>query len=427
MEKQKKDLTKNMLIIGFMMFSTFFGAGNLIFPPYLGMLAGEQWQVGFLGFLIGDVTLAILAIIATCRFEDANKGVLTRGGNVFATLVSSAMVLCVGPFVCIPRTASTTFEISIQPFFTHFNTILFSVLFFILVLFLTIRPTKVVDIVGKFLTPALLIVLALMIIKGLITPLGNPADSKIDMVFAEGLVQGYQTFDAMGGTVVAILVMATIIEKGYGEKRARVQIAIRSGIIAGIGLMLVYGGLCYLGSTVSDMYGTEIVQTALLVNITNALFGITGQALLGVIVILACLTTAIGLTSSVAQYFSTLTKGKLKYETVVAAVCIFSAVTSNFGVAAIVGFSIPILTFLYPAVVTMIVLSTFTDFIQNDNIYKVAGYGALAVGLIDIIDDAVGMPFMQSLPLAQFGFGWVTPVVILGVIGALIPFKKENK
>ena len=213
MEKEKNDLTRNMLIIGFMMFSTFFGAGNLIFPPYLGMVSGEQWHIGFLGFLIGDVTLAILAIIATCRFEDANKGVLTRGGKVFAILVSSAMVLCVGPFVCIPRTASTTFEISIQPFFPHFNTVLFSIIFFILVMFLTIRPTKVVDIVGKFLTPALLIVLALMIVKGILTPLGDAAPSKIDTVFAEGLVQGYQTFDAMGGTVVAILVMATIIEK----------------------------------------------------------------------------------------------------------------------------------------------------------------------------------------------------------------------
>ena len=426
MEKEKNDLTRNMLIIGFMMFSTFFGAGNLIFPPYLGMVSGEQWHIGFLGFLIGDVTLAILAIIATCRFEDANKGVLTRGGKVFAILVSSAMVLCVGPFVCIPRTASTTFEISIQPFFPHFNTVLFSIIFFILVMFLTIRPTKVVDIVGKFLTPALLIVLALMIVKGILTPLGDAAPSKIDTVFAEGLVQGYQTFDAMGGTVVAILVMATIIEKGYGEKKARVHIAIRSGIIAGLGLLLVYGGLCYLGSTVSMMYGADIAQTTLLVNITNALFGTTGQALLGAIVILACLTTAIGLTSSVAQYFSPLTKGKLKYEVVVVAVCVFSAVTSNFGVAAIVGFSVPILTLLYPAVVTMIVLSTFTDQIKNDNIYKVAGYGALVIGLIDIIDDAIGVPFMQLLPLAKFGFSWVTPVVVLGIIGALIPCKKEK-
>lgn len=417
-----KNQTKNILMIGFMMFSTFFGAGNLIFPPYLGMLSGSQWYTGFLGFAIGDVTLAILAIIATCKFEDANKGVLTRGGDLFATIISSVMILCVGPFVCIPRTASTVYEISIQPEFPEFPVSVFSILFFIIVFILAVRPTKVVDYVGKFLTPALLLVLACMIIKGFLSPLGDFAPvPKIDTVFAEGLMQGYQTLDAMGGTVVAILVMATIIQKGYSEKNARVKVATFSGIIAGIALLIVYGGLCFLGGTVSKNYDASIAQTNLLVQITVALFGKIGQIVLAIIVILACLTTAIGLTSSTAQYFSSMTKNKLKYSWVVAVVCIFSTIISNFGVTAIVNFSVPILNLLYPTVVTMIVLSTFTNYIKNDNIFKCAAYMAIVMGFLDMIQ----IDFLQYLPFAKFGFAWLVPVIIAGIIGIFIPSKKR--
>ncbi len=420
MQKQ----TKNMLMIGFMMFSTFFGAGNLIFPPYLGMESGAQWYTGFFGFLIGDVTLAILAIIATCKFEDANRGVLTRGGNLFAVIISSVMILCVGPFVCIPRTASTVYEISIQPNFPQFHSILFSILFFIVVFILAVRPTKVVDYVGKFLTPALLFVLACMIIKGFISPIGGFAPvPKIETVFAEGLMQGYQTLDAMGGTVVAILVMATIVEKGYGEKNARVKVATQAGIVAGLALMLVYGGLCFLGGTASEQYDVSVAPTTLLVGITKSLFGKTGQVILAIIVTLACLTTAIGLTSSTAQYFSSMTNNKIKYSWIVVIVCVFSTVISNFGVTTIVNLSVPILNLLYPTVVTMIVLSTFTDYIKNDNVFKAAAYMAILMGVLDMLH--VGI--MQHLPLAKFGFAWVVPVVIAGIIGIFIPNKVLKK
>lgn len=419
MQKQ----TKNMLMIGFMMFSTFFGAGNLIFPPYLGMESGAQWHTGFFGFLIGDVTLAILAIIATCKFEDANRGVLTRGGNLFAVIISSVMILCVGPFVCIPRTASTVYEISIQPNFPQFHSILFSVLFFIVVFILAVRPTKVVDYVGKFLTPALLFVLACMIIKGFISPIGGFAPvPKIETVFAEGLMQGYQTLDAMGGTVVAILVMATIVEKGYGEKNARVKVATQAGIVAGLALMIVYGGLCFLGGTASEQYDVSVAPTTLLVGITKSLFGKTGQVILAIIVTLACLTTAIGLTSSTAQYFSSMTNNKIKYSWIVVIVCVFSTVISNFGVTTIVNLSVPILNLLYPTVVTMIVLSTFTDYIKNDNIFKCAAYMAVLMGFLDMLK----FSFISYLPLAKFGFAWVVPVIIAGVIGLLIPNKKNS-
>ena len=414
--------TKNMLMIGFMMFSTFFGAGNLIFPPYLGMESGVQWYIGFLGFLIGDVTLAILAIIATCKFEDANKGVLTRGGNFFSVIISSVMILCVGPFVCIPRTASTVYEISIQPNFPQFHSILFSVLFFIIVFILAVRPTKVVDYVGKFLTPALLLILACMIIKGIVSPIGNFAPiPKIETVFAEGLMQGYQTLDAMGGTVVAILVMATIVNKGYGEKKARVKIATQAGIVAGFALLLVYGGLCFLGGSVSEQYDTSIASTTLLVNITKSLFGRIGQAVLAIIVTLACLTTAIGLTSSTAQYFSSMTNNKIKYSWIVGIVCIFSTIISKFGVTTIVHFSVPILNLLYPTVVTMIVLSTFTDYIKNDNVFKAAAYMAILMGFFDMLQFNI----LSHLPFSQFGFAWVVPVVLAGIVGIFIRNKKN--
>lgn len=161
----------DIFIIGFAIFATFFGAGNLIFPPYLGILAGQAWLPAFAGFLIGDVVLAVMAVIVSGKYKSKGIGVLSRAGETFSVIMGCIMLACIGPLMAIPRTAATTFEISILPLTDAVNPIVFSVIFFAATLLLTVRPSKVVDNVGKFLTPILLLALAVLIIKGLITPL----------------------------------------------------------------------------------------------------------------------------------------------------------------------------------------------------------------------------------------------------------------
>lgn len=416
----KKNL--DIIIIGFAIFATFFGAGNLIFPPYLGVLSGEQWYAAFAGFLVGDVILSILAVIVSCKYNSRGIGVLSRVGEKFAVVMGCIMLACIGPLMSIPRTGATTFEISIQPLFPNANPVVFSIIFFAVTLVLTVRPSKVVDNVGKFLTPALLLALAVLIIKGLVTPLGDPnPEPYIDHLFTEGLAQGYQTMDAFGGTVIAIIIMASVISKGYTEEKERISMTGKAGIVAGICLALVYGGLCLVGTTVSQQYGADVEQTALVVAITGALLGEGGKILLGIIIALACLTTAIGTTAAVAQFFAGVFHNKIKYEWLVVIFCVFSAVISNFGVNTIIQFSGPILSVIYPIVVAMILLSIFTERIKNDNVFRFAAYMALLISVLTL----VGVPGMDRLPLSSFGLNWILPVAIAALIGFFVPSKKR--
>lgn len=419
---------KDVIVVGFALFAMFFGAGNLIFPPFLGVISGDNWLTGFAGFILADVGLALLAMLAAAKCNGQISKVLSRSGKVLSIVLGCAIMICLGPLLAIPRTAATTFEMGIIPLFNGFNPIIFSIIFFGITLLLTIKPSKVVDIIGSFLTPALLIALAVLIIAGIVNPLGDISNiSMIDNVFVEGINQGYQTMDTLGAVALSAVIITTITNKGYTDDKIKIKLTLQAGIVAAIGLCLVYGGLTYLGATVSTKFGINVVQTSLIVNITSMLLGQPGKIILALIVGLACLTTAIGLTSATGQYFTNLTNGKLKYEIVVTAVCIFSAIVSNFGVSTIIKFSAPILSIIYPATVTLIVLTLFGNKIKNDNVFKFATYVALIVSLLTVANDFnVSIPFVLNLPFASYGFNWIVPVIIGGIVGSFINNKGKK-
>lgn len=421
---------KDIVIVGFALFAMFFGAGNLIFPPFLGVISGESWLTGFGGFLLADVGLALLAVAAAAKCNGEVSKVLGRAGKNLAIVLGSAIMICLGPLLAIPRTAATTFEMGISPLASGFNPVLFSVLFFAITFILTIKPSKVVDIIGQFLTPALLVALGVLIIKGIVTPLGdiNPTPM-INDIFAEGVKQGYQTMDALGAVALSTVIITSLANKGYNDESQKVKLTMKAGIVAAIGLCLVYGGLTYLGATVSQVYGKDVVQTKLIVEITASLLGHPGKIILALIVGLACLTTAIGLTSATAQFFSKITNGKLKYEIIVTAVCIFSAIVSNFGVSTIIKFSAPILDMIYPATVVLVIMTLFGSKIKNDNAFKGAAYMALLVSVLTVANNlGISIPMITKLPFAQLGFNWIVPVLIGGVVGSFIPsHSKQGK
>src|SRR3712207_615039 len=349
----------------------FFGAGNLVFPPYLGVLDGTKWFLGFIAFLFADGGLALLGVIAMTSTGGDLDALYGRAGKKLGLVIGTASILCIGPFLAIPRTAATTFEVGIQPVFGNsVNQIVFSIIFFAIVLFLSIKPSKVVDIVGQFLTPALLICLAILIIKGIVSPLGTPLErTLVDNVVVKGIYEGYQTMDAMASCIFAGIVIGSVKDKGYTDKASMVKATIMAGAVAVIGLGFVYGGLAYLGATVSPMFDDTVAKSALIISITESILGGPGKVILGVIVALACLTTAIGLSSSCGNYFRDITGGKLKYERTVIVVCVFSAVVSNLGLDKIIAMAEPILLAVYPAVVTYIILGLFNKKIENNNIF----------------------------------------------------------
>lgn len=418
--------TKTTLIMGLALFATFFGAGNLIFPPYLGQQAGTQWFLGFLGFFATDLGLGILAICSVVFNRKGNiEGVVGKIGDIPGKIMAAIIIICIGPGLCIPRTAATTFEMGISTLFPSISPWIFGAVFFGVVLLLTIRPTKVVDIVGNYLTPVLLTVMIILIVLGIVSPIG-PITEQINIIpLKEGLLSGYQTMDGIGALLLTGIVTVAARSKGFTDKKEVSHMVGISGVIAGALLFLIYGGLTYLGATTSSGGFEGLNQAGLLLAIVSALMGKKGMILLAIIVLLACLTTAVGLTSVAADYFDTISKGKVKYSHLVVAICIFSYVISNFGLTTIINISAPILGLLYPPGLVLIILTFFDDKFKNDNIACFGAYGAFLASLAELsISYGAPFEFIQSLPFAQYGFAWLVPAIIGCIIGVF--FKKKN-
>lgn len=416
---------KDILIIGFALFSMFFGAGNLIFPPYIGISSGSSWLISFLGFILADVGIILLSIIAISK-AGSLQNVIGRAGKKFGITLEFLMMLCLGPILVIPRTGATTFEMSILPLAKNFNPVLFSVIFFSITLLLTIKPTKVMDIIGKFLTPILLLSLAFLIVKGIVSPIGNLEDVNSSDLFITGVTQGYQTMDALGIGGIVALIMTSLVSKGYTDKNENISLAIKSALIACVGLTVVYSGLTFLGATASSLYDTNISQTALLINITHKLLGSTGTIMLAIVVGFACLTTSIGLTSVTGKFFEDFTNKKLKYEHIVIFICVFSAIVSNFGVDKIIQIAIPILSLIYPVTIVLVVMNIFKKIIPNDMTLKGAAYSTLLISLLNVIDSlGLSIQFVHQIPLASLGFNWILPAIIGGIVFSFIPTKSK--
>ena len=417
---------RDSLVIGFALFSMFFGAGNVIFPPYLGLGSGPEWLLGFLSYFLADIGLALLATFAILR-QGSPNGITSRLGRFPSTVLMCVIVLCIGPMLAIPRTAATTYETSLAPLVSGFSPVLFSVLFFLLIFLLCVRETAVVDIVGKILTPALLVGLLILIAVGVIHPIGPVGDAPlVENVAATGIEAGYQTMDVLAAIVFGYIILKSAREKGHTDSSAQFRVVSGASLVAGIGLLAVYLGLTYLGATTARFFDLTVDRTFLVVSIVRNLLGPAGIVLFSIVVALACVTTAVGLVSACADFFSGLSGGRIRYSVLVGIVCAFSAVVSNFGLNEIIAIASPVLSVVYPPTLVLIVLALFGSRIRRDWVHRLAALGALAVSLLEVLRTYTGaeLAFLDALPLASLGFGWVLPAAVCGAIGALVPVRR---
>lgn len=421
--EQRKTRFSDVFVIGFAMFAVFFGAGNLIFPPFLGMQAGKSWFPGFLCFVLADVGLAILTMLVLVRRQDSGAGELLSGlGRVPAKIVSVTVMLCVGPLLCIPRTGATTFEMAIQPLLPGFPSWLFSLLFFGIVFLLTLRSSSVVDVIGKVLTPLLLLTLAVLCVKGIFAPIGEigPAPD-LGQVMKDGFLSGYQTMDVLGSIVMVVMISGAAVKKGYVDGRSKFRVILLASGVAAACLFAVYCGLTYLGATVSMKELREVNQTGLVVLVTQLLLKRVGVYLLALIVFFACLTTAVGLVSSTAEYFTKLLK-KVPYPVVTAVICGCGILIGTVGISAIIKIASPILNIMYPLLLTQIFISLIPALRRREYACRGAAIGAMLVCIPDTICDlGLHLGFVKQLPLAELGFAWVPFAVAGCLIGALLP------
>ena len=404
--QKKNSLVRDIIVVGFALFSMFFGAGNVIFPPFLGLESGSQWVSGFAAYFIADIGLAMLAMFALLRVG-SSEAVVSRVGQIPAAVLMSAIILCVGPMVAIPRTSATTYEMAIVPNLSGVSPVVFSILFFALILALCIRESAVVDIVGKILTPLLL--------------LGEPsALPQIANVAVTGIKAGYQTMDALAALPFGIIVLQSVTAKGYDSGRKQFRVVGGSAVLAGILLLAVYMGLAYLGATVSAQYTNDIGRAQLIMAIIEALMGKVGMVLFGVVVGLACVTTAVALTSSAAAYFTELCRGKVSYKVFVIAICVFSAVVSNLGLDRIVAVAAPVLDVIYPPTLVLIFISLLAPHLP-DRISRGAAIGALLTSVLcTLTANGVAIPLVESLPLYDLGLSWLIPAAVFGLAASLL-------
>lgn len=425
--QKSNNTVRDIIVVGFALFSMFFGAGNVVFPPYLGMESGPQWLLGFSAYFIADIGLALLGVFALLRVG-SSEAVTLRLGKIPAELLMCAIILCIGPMVAIPRTSATTFEMAIAPNLSGVSPVLFSVLFFALILALCIKESAVVDIVGKVLTPLLLVGLFAIIIKGIVTPLGEIAAlPQIANAAVTGIKAGYQTMDALAALPFGIIVLQSVTAKGYDSGRKQFRVVGGAAALAGVLLLCVYMGLAYLGATVSAQYTSDIGRAQLIMALVEALMGKVGVILFGVVVGLACVTTAIALTSSAAAYFAELCRGKVSYKVFVIAICVFSAVVSNLGLDRIVAVAAPVLDVIYPPTLVLIFISLLAPRLP-DRVSRGAAIGALLTSVLCTLNaNGIHIPFMANLPLYDLGLSWLLPAVIFGLAASLLPGRSQTR
>ena len=414
-----KNKTRDSIVVGFALFSMFFGAGNLIFPPSLGNKLGDQYLLGILGFILTGVGLPLLAILACSKGNGTFESITNKIGTKFTLILTTVLFFAIGPLLAIPRTAATTFEISILPFFPTWSPIIVMAIYFLINLFFVLKRSSIIDTIGKFLTPALIIVLTIVIVKGIIDPIGELVPTGATNILSMSLLEGYQTMDALGALLFAGVITSSIVEKGYKGSEVK-SVLLKASLIAVVGLAFVYGGLTFIGAHTVNLVDSGISNTALLVFIANKNLGTFGLILIGTAIGLACLTTSIGLLTAGATFFEKVSNGKLSYKFNAIAISLMSYIIACQGVDKIVKLSVPILNVLYPVAITIIVVTLLNKFLTNIIAIRLAVYTSLVCGfLFSFFGDA-----LSFMPLAGVGFGWVIPTIIALVIGLFIKTKK---
>ena len=417
----KKKLVTDSIVVGFALFAMFFGAGNVVFPPYIGMHAGEQWANGFLFYFIADIGLALVAMFAILHAGGADN-ITGRIGHVASKVLMCAVILCIGPMVAIPRTAATTLEMSVTPFFSGMSPVVFSIIFFAVILLLSIKQSAVIDIVGKILTPALLIGLLILIVKGFVSPIGDIVDTGVSAseVTVNGIKSGYQTMDVLAAMAFGIIILSSADEKGYTDSKSAAKMIGIAAALSGVLLLIVYFGLTYLGATASTVFPTDISRANLVIGIVELLLGKAGLIIFAIVIALACITTAVALVSSAASFFAKLANDKISYSVFVVVICVSSAVISNLGLDMIIAIATPVLDIVYPPMLVLILLSWFGDKLHK-SVYVSSVAGSLIASVLATASlYGMNVPVIDSLPLASLGLGWLTPAAVFGLVAYLV-------
>jgi len=423
--------TKEILITGFALFSLFFGAGNLLIPSLLGHNAGENWFLVMLGFMITAVLIPILGILAHARLQGTMYDFAKKVSPTFS-ITYCVIVYIISITIPSPRTASAVHEIAIDPIFGT-KPLLTSCVYFSLVLLFVLNRSKILNLLGKFLTPLIVLLLSVVIGVGLYSSEGSMDVGQFTMPLVDGLLEGYQTFDAIGAVVVGGVIIISLNLKGHTEDKK--ELIKKAGFIAGIGLFTMYAGLIAVGA----FYGSEIFVDGALSNdmqranllrgISLSTLGTIGNTFLSVLISLACFTTAVGIITGTADYFKGLFKDSQKAYVITAILsCAIGVLVGQLNFHDIIVIAYPILLFIYPITIVLILLNVIPERFASKKVFRIVVLVTFLFSIPDVLGSAAPKIDLQSItkfiPLAKQSLGWALPALLSFIIINLVEKEK---
>ena len=405
---------KEGVIVGFALFALFFGAGNLILPPFLGFLAGTQWYLVAFGFVLSAVGLPLLGIFAHARLQGSMFSFAEKISPIFS-LLFCFFIYIISVALPSPRTAAVTHEIAIAPFFdvSPFTT---SIIYFLLVFVFVIKRSTVINNIGKFLTPAILLLLLAIIISGFFTEYKPMGTNVTELPILSGFFEGYQTFDAIAALLVGGVIIISVKLKGYESVIEIRQIITIAAILAGLGLLLVYGGLIFNGAMVNSEFPQDVTRTELLSGISLLNLGEFAQICLAVLVALACFTTAVGIVTGTADFMTERIKRPHVYSITVFIACFLGVVIGALSVNAIIEIALPVLLLIYPLTIVLILLNVMPPDFRTKLVMTTVVIATALFSLPDALKYVVSEELFSNIqlyiPLSEYGLGWVIPATL---------------
>ena len=437
----KKQLSfQESISIVSMLFGMFFGAGNLIFPVHLGQIAGRNLWPAFFGFVITGVGLPMLGV-ASFGITGSNglHELAGKIGKKYAVFFTVLLYLTIGPFFAIPRCATTAFTVGLEPIFSSnkIALLIFSLLFFAVVMFFSLKPKGIMTWIGRLINPVFLAFYFVLIIVSLLNPSAaissvEPDASYATGAFANGFLEGYNTMDAIASLAFGIVVVNVIRGLGVTESKDITKNTIFTGIFACLAMGVIYLATCVMGAQSRGLFETSANGGIALAQLSGHYLGAFGEAFLAILVTLACLKTAIGLVTSLCEAFDGMfTKGE-HYKAWAIGFCVFSFGVANFGLNTIITYAIPVLMFIYPLVITLILLSIFGGAFDHDPIvYRCVTVFTLIAAVFDFFNSlgvtAVANVGKAILPFFSLGFGWLVPALIGLVLGLILRGVNKGK
>lgn len=432
----KKLSIQEIITVASMLFGLFFGAGNLIFPASMGQMSGANMWPAAAGFLITGVGLPLLGVAALgISRENGLLGLSSRVSRKYGLLFTCLLYLTIGPFFAIPRCATVSFTVGIEQLLpqTDQTLALFSLLFFAAVLFFSLRPGEILTWIGKVLNPLFLCFLAILIIRALSEPLGQiaeiaPSGTYITDAFATGLLEGYNTMDALAGLAFGIIVVNAIRSLGVSEPDEIAKSTVKAGLLSAMLMALIYVLVTMIGAQSRGSFAAAANGGEALAQIAEHYFGSIGALILAFTVTLACLKTAIGLITSCAETFVKLFPHGPGYHIWAIGFCLLSFLIANLGLNAIIACSMPVLMFLYPLAIVLILLTLFGKAFHDDRRVLRWTIGMTVIAAIYDLLRSLPASLLSALsldqpihwisdmvPLAAQGFGWI-PLSLLGFL-----------